>query len=96
MILEIAFMEVLPDSHLKFETAVKGAVSEILSKSKGFIDFEMHKGIERANTYTLLIHWQTLEDHTVGFRQSDAFIQWRAAIGEYLVSPPQVDHWSGV
>ena len=56
----------------------------------------MHKGIERANTYTLLIHWQTLEDHTVGFRQSDAFIQWRAAIGENLVSPPQVDHWSGV
>jgi heme-degrading monooxygenase HmoA len=96
MILEIAFMEVLPDSHLKFEAAVKKAVSEILSKSKGFIDFEMHKGIERANTYTLLIHWQTLEDHTVGFRQSDAFIQWRAAFGEHLASPPQVDHWSGV
>jgi len=32
----------------------------------------------------------------VEFRQSDAFIQWRAAIGEYFASPPQVDHWSGV
>ena len=96
MILEIAFMEVLPESHLEFEAAVKKAVSEILSKSKGFIDFEMHKGIERTNTYTLLIHWETLEDHTVAFRQSDAFIQWRAAIGEYFASPPQVDHWSGV
>ena len=96
MILEIAFMEVSPDSHLKFEAAVKGAVSEILSKSKGFINFEMHKGIERTSTYTLLVHWETLEDHTVGFRQSDAFIQWRAAFGEHLASPPQVDHWSGV
>jgi hypothetical protein len=96
MILEIAFVEVLPDSHQKFEAAVKSAVSEILSKSKGFIDFELHKGIERANTYTFHVRWETLEDHTVGFRQSDAFIQWRAAISEHFASPPQVDHWSGV
>jgi len=96
MILEIAFVEVLPDSHQKFEAAVKSAVSEILSKSKGFIDFELHKGIERANTYTFHIHWETLEHHTVGFREGDLFRKWRAIIGEYFAKPPMVEHWNKV
>jgi heme-degrading monooxygenase HmoA len=94
MILEIAFIEVLPENHLKFEAAVKRAVAEVLSKSKGFIDFEMHKGIERDNTYTFHIHWQTLEDHTIGFRESEAFKQWRSIIGEYFAKPPLVEHWA--
>lgn len=96
MILEIAFIEVLPENHVKFEAAVKRAVAEVLSKSKGFIDFEMHKGIEQANTYTFHIHWETLEDHTIGFRQSDASQQWRAIIGEYFAKPPLVEHWANL
>jgi len=94
MILEIAFVEVAPERHSDFEKAVKRAVSEVLSAAPGFIDFEMHKGIEQANTYTFHIHWETLEDHTVGFRESDLFKKWRAIIGEYFAKPPTVEHWN--
>ena len=96
MILEIAFVEVAPEHHSDFEKAVKRAVSEVLSTAPGFIDFEMHKGIEQANTYTFHIHWETLEHHTVGFRQGDLFKKWRAIIGDYFAKPPTVEHWNVV
>jgi heme-degrading monooxygenase HmoA len=96
MILEIAFVEVEPAFHSDFEIAIKRAVSEVLSTSPGFIDFIMHKGIEQPNSYTFHIHWETLEHHTIGFRESELFKQWRAIIGEYLAKPPIVEHWNDV
>jgi len=79
--------------HVAFENAVRKAVSEVLSTAKGYIDFELHIGIERADTYTFHIHWETLEDHTVGFRESELFPEWRAIIGSYFAKPPIVGHW---
>ena len=96
MVLEIAFVEVAPDKHSDFENEVKRAVSEVLLKAPGFQDFEMHKGIEQANTYTFHIHWETLEHHTIGFRESELFKQWRAIIGKYFAKPPIVEHWISV
>ncbi len=93
MILEIAFVEVLPEHHESFEHAVKSASQEILPQAKGFIDFQLHKGIEQSNTYTFHINWQTLEDHTIGFRESDLFVQWRSMIGGFFAKPPTVEHW---
>jgi len=96
MILEIAFVKVAPENHSKFEMAVNRAVAEILSTAKGFIDFEMHKGIESKNTYTFHVHWQTLEDHTIDFRESELFIKWRGIIGVYFEEPPVVEHWQSI
>jgi len=93
VILELAFVEIAPENHEAFEVAIARAVEEVLSTATGFIDFELHKGIEQANTYTFHIHWETLEDHTIGFRQSDLFVQWRAIIGEFFAKPPVVEHW---
>lgn len=83
MILEIAFVEVASEDHSGFETAVKRAVAEVLSTAWGFIDFELHRGIEQSNTYAFHIHWETLEDHTIGFRESDLFLQWRGIIDKF-------------
>ena len=96
MILELAFIEVLPANHEAFEAAVKKGVEEVLSRAPGFIALELQKGIERAETYNLHIHWETLEDHTVGFRESELFGQWRAIIGVYFANPPVVQHWSSL
>ena len=96
MILELAFIDVIPENHIAFEAAIKRAVAEVLSTAKGFIDFELHKGIEQANTYTFHIHWETLEDHTIGFRGGELFPKWRAIIGEYFAKPPVVEHWATV
>jgi heme-degrading monooxygenase HmoA len=94
MVLEIAFIEVLPEQHLAFERAVARAVREALSQAKGFVDFQLHKGIEQSNTYTFHINWETLEDHTIGFRESDLFVKWREIIGGFFAKPPIVEHWN--
>jgi len=94
MVLEIAFIEVLPEQHQAFERAVARAVREVLPQAKGFIDFQLHKGIEQSNTYAFHINWETLEDHTIGFRESDLFVKWREIIGGFFAKPPIVEHWN--
>lgn len=96
MITEIALVEILVDKHEDFEKALSVAVETVLMKAKGFLDFELLHGIERGDFYTFLIRWETLEDHTVGFRESDLYVQWRAIIQPYFVSSPKVDHWTPI
>jgi heme-degrading monooxygenase HmoA len=48
--------------------------------------------VEQPSLYTLMVTWETLEDHTVHFRGSEEFQQWRQLVGEYFAKPPQVTH----
>ncbi len=94
MISEIAVVEIISERVAEFEVAIKVAVDTVLSKSPGFLDFELLQGIERPNVYTFIIHWEKLEDHTETFRKSDAFLRWREIIGPFFAHPPVVEHWS--
>ena len=53
----------------------------------------MQRGIESPERYLLMIWWQTLENHTVDFRQGPLFAEWRSIIGPFLAQPPQVEHF---
>ena len=65
----------------------------VLAQAPGFRAIHVHRGIERPDTFLLAIGWDTLEDHTVGFRESPLFAQWRGIISEFFAEPPQVEHW---
>ncbi len=41
-----------------------------------------------------MIFWDTVENHTVDFRGSPAFQDWRAIVGPYFASPPVVEHFT--
>lgn len=92
MITEIAVIEIIPGRELEFEAAIKVAASTVLSRSHGFHDFQLLRGIERTSVYTFFVHWETLEDHTVGFRTSALFADWREIIGPFFAHPPVVEH----
>ncbi len=94
MILEIACIEVESDLHAEFEAAVDRAVAEVLSQSSGFLGITVLRGMEQPEAYQLHIRWEALEDHTIGFRESERFAAWRAIIGGFFVAPPAVAHWS--
>ena len=96
MIKEFAQVEVLPGKDGEFVAAVNLAVDKVLSTARGFIAFEIYKSVERENVYMFEIQWATLVDHTIGFRESDLFPKWRAIIGPFFASPPQVEHWGNV
>lgn len=78
-----------------FETALKGALP-LISGSKGFISLEFQRCLEVTGQYLFLIRWETLEDHTVGFRGSAAYQEWRAALHQFYEPMPTVQHYETV
>jgi heme-degrading monooxygenase HmoA len=91
VILERALMTAQPGQAEAFKTAFAKARPHI-EGAKGCRKVEMRQGIENPEDFLLLVWWDTLEDHTVGFRESPAFTEWRAILGPLFAAPPAVVH----
>ncbi|MGE5336721.1 MAG: antibiotic biosynthesis monooxygenase family protein [Gemmatimonadota bacterium] len=94
MILEIADIRIHPGQQAAFDEAVLRGVTGVIAKAKGFRGYKINKGIESPERYLLMIFWDTLENHTIDFRQSPAFSAWRAIVGPFFAQPPQVEHYT--
>ncbi len=93
MILELADIRIHPGQNAAFEEAIQLGLATVISSAKGFQGYKVNRGIESPERYILQIFWDTLEDHTVGFRQSESFTQWRAIVGPFFAGPPTVEHF---
>jgi len=91
MVTEIPQIEIKPGSEKDFEAAVAKA-GAAFGGSTGFHGFELHRSIEKPQRYRLMVKWETLENHTVDFRGSENFAEWRGLVGQYFASPPEVEH----
>ena len=91
MITEIAQIDVKPGTEKDFEAAVAKARAAF-GRAKGGHGFELHQSIEKPQRYRLMVKWETLENHTVDFRGSEDFAEWRGLVGQYFASPPEVEH----
>jgi heme-degrading monooxygenase HmoA len=92
MILEVAILNVKPGMTVEFEAAFKEASSLIASMS-GYISHELQRCLEHENRYILLVRWQKLEDHTVGFRRSPQYQEWRSLLHHFYDPFPAVEHY---
>jgi len=79
MIIELANFSVEPDQHAAFGEALVKGVSTVLSKSQGYLGHDILSCQETPGRWVLQVRWTSTEAHTVGFRQSAAFAQWRAS-----------------
>lgn len=93
MILELADIRIKPGENAAFEKAIVQGVETVIREAKGFEGYKVNRSIESPDRYLLQIFWTTLEDHTVGFRQSEAFGRWRAIVGPFFAGPPHVEHF---
>ena len=93
MILEIADIRIQPGQQAAFEEAIQRGIATVASKAQGFQGFKVNKCLETPERYVLQIFWDTLEDHTVAFRQGPLFAQWRAIVGPFFAGPPNVEHF---
>jgi heme-degrading monooxygenase HmoA len=93
MILEVVDFRIQPGKQKEFTQAVAQGVATCIATAKGFISYQLHHGIETPERFLLHIIWHTVEDHTVGFRQSEAFTQWRSMVGPYFAQSPVVEHF---
>ncbi|WP_017317499.1 antibiotic biosynthesis monooxygenase family protein [Mastigocladopsis repens] len=95
MILEVAMLNVRSGMESEFEAAFAKA-SPIIASMKGYISHELHRCMELSNRYLLLVRWQTLEDHTVGFRLSPEYQEWKRLLHHFYDPFPMVEHFERV
>lgn len=90
--LEHAPLDVIPGEESEFERAFDEAKA-IIEASPGFRSLRLARCVERPNRYLLLVEWETLQDHTVGFRGSAAYEQWRRLLHHFYEPFPVVEHY---
>ena len=93
MILELADIRIHPGQQAAFDEAIQRGLRTVISQAQGCRGFKVNKGIESPERYILQIFWDTLENHTVDFRASALFTEWRAIVGPFFASPPVVEHF---
>lgn len=93
MILEVVILHIGKGTCEDFEAAYREA-SPIIATASGYVSHELRRCLEKPNQYILLVKWETLEAHTVGFRQSPDFQRWRALLHHFYDPMPVVEHYS--
>ena len=95
MILEVAMLDVRPGEEDAFEFAFAEA-STIIASMPGYIRHSLQRRIEPPVRYVLLVEWEALEDHTIGFRGSPEYQQWKALLHHFYDPFPVVEHFEQV
>jgi heme-degrading monooxygenase HmoA len=95
VILEHALLPVRPGQEADFERAFATA-RNIISAMPGFRNLTLSRCLERPGGYLLLVEWDRLEDHTVGFRESAEYQEWRSLLHSFYDPFPVVEHYTTV
>jgi heme-degrading monooxygenase HmoA len=95
MILEVAILDVKTGEEEEFEATFKQA-SDIISSMPGYLSHQLQRCLEKSNRYILLAQWETLEAHTVGFRGSAEYQEWRKLLHHFYDPFPTVEHYEMV
>lgn len=95
MILEAVVLQVKQGKEFEYEAAFRDA-SKIISSMKGYISHELQACLEVKGKYLLLVRWETLDDHTIGFRQSSEYQEWKKQLHHFYDPFPVVEHFENV
>jgi heme-degrading monooxygenase HmoA len=91
----VAILDVKPGQEKAFEVAFTNA-QVIISGMQGYVSHQLQNCIEKPNLYILLVNWQSLKDHTEGFRESEQYQEWLALLHHFYDPFPVVEHYQGV
>jgi heme-degrading monooxygenase HmoA len=95
VILEVAGLDIRPGQEAAFEKSFAQA-QNLIALMQGYVSHELRQCVENRSRYLLLVTWQTLEDHTVGFRSSSKYQEWKALLHHYYEPFPAVEHYEQV
>ncbi|WP_104087572.1 antibiotic biosynthesis monooxygenase [Cryobacterium sp. N19] len=95
MITEHALLPVIPGREVEFAFAFAEARA-IISSMPGCRSLILSRSIESPSRYLLLVEWERLDDHTIGFRQSAQYQEWRALLHYFYEPFPLVEHFQTV
>jgi len=92
LILEVAILSIKEGLSQAFEVNFQKA-ERIISSMKGYISHELKKCIEQDHKYILLVNWETVEDHEIGFRKSKEYQEWKSLLHHFYEPFPTVEHY---
>jgi heme-degrading monooxygenase HmoA len=95
MILELALLHVRPGQSADFEAAFTSA-QRIIASMPGYLSHELQRCVERRDEYVLLVRWESVEAHEVGFRGSPQYQEWRRLLHHFYEPFPVVSHYEAV
>ena len=95
MILEVAILNVKVGQEKQFEIDFDTA-GQFISSIKGYVKHSLRKCLEQNNKYILLVDWENIEAHTIGFRQSDQYLEWKKLLHHYYDPFPTVEHYETI
>jgi heme-degrading monooxygenase HmoA len=95
MILEAAFLPIKPDQSAAFEAAFRLA-SKLIASIDGYVSHSLRRCLEVEGRYLLLVEWDTLKSHTVGFRTSPQYQEWKTLLHHFYEPFPVVEHFEEV
>jgi len=94
-VLELAILNVKLGKETQFEVAFSVAEA-IIQNMQGYISHSLQKCVDDQGRYVLLVSWETLEDHTIGFRQSEEYQQWKKLLHHFYQPFPTVEHFQAL
>ena len=95
MILESAPLQVKPGQSQAFEAAFREAQA-IIASMPGYRSHELQRCLEREGHYLLLVRWESVEAHEVGFRKSPQYQRWKQLLHHFYDPFPTVNHYEAV
>ena len=95
MILEVAILDIIPGQESDFQAAFAKAQT-LIASIEGYIEHELKRCVEKPSRYILLVKWETIEDHTEGFRHSPQYQEWKQLLHCYYDPFPEVEHYQSV
>ena len=95
MILEVAVLDVIPGRETDFQADFAQA-QKLISRMPGYVNHQLQRCLEKPSRYILLVNWETLADHTEGFRGSAEYETWKSLLHHYYDPFPEVEHYEAV
>ncbi|ENW05924.1 antibiotic biosynthesis monooxygenase family protein [Acinetobacter beijerinckii] len=92
MIIEHVHLNIKPNRNHAFEEAFQKAKS-IIYPMAGLNSVQLIKNVQDDHRYILMIFWDCIEDHTEGFRKSEAYQEWKALLHPFYDPMPKVEYY---
>src|SRR5688500_10956756 len=94
-VLEVAILSVRTGQGTAFEAAFAKA-EKIIAATPGYQRHELRKCVEHSDRYILLVWWDTIESHTITFRGSTSYQEWKHLLHHFYDPFPEVEHYLSI
>ncbi|MBX3094733.1 MAG: antibiotic biosynthesis monooxygenase [Cryobacterium sp.] len=95
MVTEHVVLSVLPGREAEYEKAFAEA-KHVIASATGCRSVSVSRSVENPSNYLLLVEWDSVEHHMEGFRNSEAFVEWRRLTGHLYEPNPVIEHYIAV